>query len=150
MWTNVILFNVLQLGASWYAVSRGGRPERLVASALLVAAVASLLVYSPYPRTFMRLEVGVLAVDLALLGALIAIALHANRYWPLAMASLHLASIIAHLGKWVDLSMSEWAYALLLRAWAYPMLLTLVIGTLRHRRRVSRYGVDSSWSTFNG
>jgi hypothetical protein len=149
MWTNVVFFNALQLGVSWYACKRGGKPERWVAIAMIAAAIATLIAYSPYPRTFFEVEYGVFVIDLLLLGSLVGIAVNANRYWPMGMASLHLASTIAHLGKLLDLSMSNWAYALLLKFWAYPMLLTLVIGTMRHRRRLAHYGVDRSWSTFN-
>jgi hypothetical protein len=150
MWLNVILFNLLLLGACGFAWWRGGKPERIAAAALVVAAAATFAAYTPYPRRFFAVEYGVFAVDLILLAALVGIALNANRYWPLGLAALHLAATISHFGKMVDISMGGWGYAFLLKLWAYPMLLTLVIGTIRHRRRVSRYGVDSSWSTFNG
>lgn len=150
MWANVYLFNGLQLAVSGYAWWRGGHPERLVAVMLLAAAGATVLAYSPFQRRFVSVEYGVLAVDLVLLVTLCAIALYANRYWPLGIASLHLAAMIAHLGKLLEYSMSGWGYAFLLKLWAYPMLLTLVLGTMRHRQRVNRYGVDRSWSTGHG
>ena len=149
MWTNVILFNVALLGAAVIACRWGGKPEKLVAITLLAAAIATLAAYSPYPRTFVSVEYGVVLVDLLLLVALGAIALNANRYWPLCITSLHLASTIVHVGKMVDITMNGWAYALLLKFWAYPMVVTLVVATIRHRKRLDLYGIDRPWSTFN-
>jgi len=149
MGTNVILFALLQIGVSAYAAWRGGTPERFVATAMFAAAFATLVTYAPLSRRFVGAEYGVLAVDLALFAGLTAIALHANRYWPMAVASMQLASLIVHLGKLVDLSMGGWAYAFLLKLWAYPMLLTLLAATMRHRRRLIRYGADRPWTTFN-
>jgi len=149
MGTNVILFALLQIGVSVYAAWRGGTPERFVATAMFAAAFATLVTYAPLSRRFVGAEYGVLAVDLALFAGLTVIALHANRYWPMAVASMQLASLIVHLGKLVDLSMGGWAYAFLLKLWAYPMLLTLLAATMRHRRRLIRYGADRPWTTFN-
>ncbi|RYD27661.1 MAG: hypothetical protein EOP89_04265 [Lysobacteraceae bacterium] len=150
MWFNVILFNALLLAACGFAWLRGGRPEQIAATTLVVAAAATFAAYTPYPPRFFAVEYGVFGVDLLLLATLVAIALNANRYWPLGLAALHLAATIAHFGKMVDLAMGGWGYAFLLKLWAYPMLLTLVVGTIRHRRRISQFGVDRSWSTFNG
>lgn len=149
MWLNVILFNALLVAACGFAWLRGGRPEQIAATALIVAAAATFAAYTPYPRRFFAVEYGVLGVDLILLAALIVIALNANRYWPLGLAALHLAATIAHFGKMVDVSMGGWGYAFLLKLWAYPMVLTLIVGTIRHRQRVNRYGVDDPWSSTN-
>ncbi len=149
MWTNVILFTLLQVGVSGYAGWRGGKPERFVAIAMFAAAFVTLITYAPLSKRFVGAEFGVFAVDIALFAGLTAIALNANRYWPMAVASLQLASLIVHLGKLLDLSMGGWAYALLLKLWAYPMLLTLVVATLRHRQRMARHGADRPWTTFN-
>jgi hypothetical protein len=149
MTMNVALFALLQLAASGYAVWRGGKPERFVAIAMFAAAFATLIAYAPLSRRFAGAEVGVLLVDIALFAGLTGIALNANRYWPMAVASLQLASLIVHLGKLLDLTMGGWAYALLLKLWSYPMLLTLVVATMRHRRRLSRHGVDRPWTSFD-
>ncbi len=149
MTTNVILFALLQLGVSAYAAWRGGKPERFVAIAMFAAAFATMIAYAPLSRRFAGAEFGVLAVDVLLFAGLTVIALNANRYWPMAVASLQLASLIVHLGKLLDLTMGGWAYALLLKLWAYPMLLTLLVATMRHRRRLVRYGVDRPWTSFD-
>ncbi len=149
MTTNVILFMLLQLGVSGYAAWRGGKPERFVALAMFAAAAATVIAYAPMSRRFAGAEFGVFAVDVSLFAGLTVIALNANRYWPMAVASLQLASLIVHLGKLMDLTMGGWAYALLLKLWAYPMLLTLLVATLRHRRRLARYGADRPWTSFD-
>jgi len=149
MTTNVILFMLLQLGVSGYAAWRGGKPERFVALAMFAAAAATVIAYAPMSRRFAGAEFGVFAVDVSLFAGLTVIALNANRYWPMAVASLQLASLIVHLGKLMDLTMGGWAYALLPKLWAYPMLLTLAVATWRHRQRLARHGADRPWTSFD-
>ncbi|KQU55839.1 hypothetical protein ASG67_06925 [Sphingomonas sp. Leaf339] len=149
MWTNVVLFILLQVVISCYAGWRGGKPERFVAIAMFAAALATLIAYAPLSKRFVGVETGVLAVDVSLFVGLTVIALNANRYWPMAMASLQLASLIVHFGKLLDLTMGGWAYAFFLKLWAYPMLLTLVVATMRHRHRLGIHGVDQPWTIFN-
>lgn len=44
----------------------------------------------------------------------------------------------------------RWGYAFALAVWSYPMLFLLVLGTWNHQRRLTRSGVDKSWSSFSG
>ncbi len=143
---NVFLFNTLLAGAALLSIIKGGVPERLAAASLVTGAIATLLSYSALTDRFYSVEYGVMAIDIVLLAALVAIALYANRFWPLALAALQFASVLAHVAKLIDVSMGPWSYAFLLKAWAYPMLLSLVVGTVRHQVRLKRFGVDRPWS----
>lgn len=141
------LFIALLLACCGYALARGGTPERIVAASLLTAYVATILGYAELSIRFDQVEVAVLAVDGLLLAVLVAVALRADRLWPLMVAGLHLASVGAHLLKIFDINMIRVTYALLIAVWSYPMLVLLALGTWRHRRRLQSQGYDLAWTT---
>lgn len=140
------LFVFLQLTVSIYALARGGMPERLVGGLMLVAFTASLLVQSQFPVRFHGVELGIFVVDCVMLAALLAVALRAERFWPIWMTGLQAVAVAAHLAKMVNPAVIPWAYAAMLAFWSYPMMAILVVGTWRHQRRMAVHGADRSWS----
>lgn len=142
----IALFNLLQLGATCYAVTRGGLPERVVGCAMLAATLMTRAAQSDIATRFSGLEYGVFAIDAALLLALMYVAARADRYWTMWMAALHTLSTGAHLVRVVDHEELRFVYALLTAAWSYPMIALLVAGTARHRRRLRSTGHDFDWS----
>jgi hypothetical protein len=142
----VVFFTVFFVSC-FYALWRGGAPERAVAAAFLVAGLATPLLDLPQVQRFYSVSVGVLAIDLVLLAVLLAIALRANRFWPMLVVSLQAIIIIAHLVKLADPELIRRAYSMMIALWTYPQLILLVIGTVRHRRRLRRNGTDSSWKS---
>lgn len=141
----VILFAILLLLASGYAVARGGGPERVVGLSLLLAFVLSILFQQPLAARFVSLEWGVLAVDFGLLLVLLAVALYADRFWPLWVAALQALGTGGHLVRGMDHGIEPIAYAILLASWSYPMILLLAVGTLRYQRR-QKLGPTFDWS----
>src|ERR687889_1233199 len=97
-----ILYWTLLILTCGYALYRGGRHERLVAVTCIVATIATIAVNSPLNRMYADVEQGALLVDLAVLGAFVAIALVSDRFWPLWVAGLQLTTSIAHLLKALD------------------------------------------------
>lgn len=142
----VALFNLLHVVASGYAVVRGGAPERIAGVAMLVATLATRLVQSQAAVRFAGVEWGVFCVDVALLAILLAVALEADRYWPLWMAALQGLGTTAHLSKLLEVELLRPAYAVLAAIWSYPMLVLLFCGALRHHLRQRRFGNDRAWS----
>ncbi len=140
-----ILFTVLWLGVCAYALWRGGQPERLVAIIFLVAAPLSGVVYSD--RLWHGMQLGIFAVDVAMLGLLAIIALRANRYWPIGMAAMQVFQVAGHLLKLADPKLLPLLYWISGVVWAYPMLILLLLGTIRHHNRVKRTGPEPSWSS---
>lgn len=141
----VILFNLLLLLASGYAVWRGGGPERIVGISLLLAGLLTRLAYQPFAERFVAVDGGVMMIDLALLAVLLAVALYADRFWPLWLAAFHMLGTGAHFVRGMDHGIEPVAYAILLAAWSYPMILLLIIGTARHDRR-KRAHASRDWS----
>ncbi|THD34873.1 MAG: hypothetical protein E7773_14180 [Sphingomonas sp.] len=138
------MFAFLWLGSCGYALWRGGQPERFVAVIFLVAVPLCLVAYIPDP--WRGVQWIILAIDSAMLVLLLAIALRANRYWTLAMAAMQLLQVLGHFLKLTDPAMLHVVYWISAVVWAYPMLLLLVLGTVRHHNRVRRLGPEPSWS----
>jgi hypothetical protein len=134
------------VGSCAYALWRGGAPERIVGASLLTAAAASALTLSELHSRFFELEVGVLIVDVVLLTVLVAVALRADRLWPLLLAGFQLDTVGAHLFKLFHVDMIRVTYVLMIAMWSYPMLITLAVGTWRHRSRLEAQGHDPAWS----
>ncbi|MEO5493026.1 MAG: hypothetical protein ABIR08_03250 [Sphingomonas sp.] len=139
-----VLFIVLWLGVCGYALWRGGQPERFVAIIFLVAAPLSSALYSG--DSWQGMQFGIFAVDVVMFGVLLVVALRANRYWPIAIAAMQLLQIIGQLLKLADRDMPHIIYWISAVVWAYPMLILLLLGTLRHRNREKRLGPEPSWS----
>ena len=81
-----------------------------------------------------------------MLGLLLVIALRANRDWPIAIAAMQVFQVIGQLLKLADRDMPILVYWIGTVVWAYPMLILLLLGTVRHRNRVKRLGPEVSWS----
>jgi len=141
----VIFFNLLQLAVSGYAVIRGGAPERIVGLSLLVATLATRVLQQPFAIRFVGVEWGVFVIDLALLLVLLAVALFADRFWPMWLAAFQLLGTGAHVVRALDPEVMRAAYAILMAGWSYPMILVLAVGTRRHVNR-TRSGRDLDWS----
>jgi hypothetical protein len=140
-----VLFILLWLGVCAYALWHGGQPERLVAATFLVAAPLSSALYSA--DRWHGMQLGIFAVDIVMLGLLLAIAFRANRYWPIGIAAMQVLQVIGHLLKLADPHMLTLLYWIGAVVWAYPMLILLALGTVRHRNRVKRLGPEPSWSS---
>lgn len=144
MGQSVIYYSLLSLTCG-FALWRGGGPERVAALLFVAASIASDNAYAIGSDKYLNVELGVLVVDIALLASLITVMLLADRFWPIAMVSLHILGVLAHWVRAQEASMFAPTYNVLLSLWSYPMLLILVIATLRHRRRLRLRGADRSW-----
>ena len=127
-----------------YAFLRGGPPERFVATAFIVAAVATAVTGIGLPSQD-GTRWGVFAVDTALLLALIAIALRAHRIWTLPTCSLQLLTVLAHCVNALLPGIGPWPYAASIMWTSLLMPPLLAFGTYSHRRRLTLRGDDPSW-----
>lgn len=143
---NTLVYFALLFGCCLYTVLRGGPPERIGAAILTVGSILTFVTLSSTAQIYRSLEVGVFLVDVATLLAFLALALRANRLWPLCITALQLVGTAGHAVKLVDPQVLPFAYAIALRFWGWPMMLMLVLGTWSHQKRLARYGADRSWS----
>ncbi|MEA3041047.1 MAG: hypothetical protein QOC65_536 [Sphingomonadales bacterium] len=129
-----------------YALALGGAPERIGAGIFLAGAILSTASISSGSARFISVELGVVAVDLVMLAALLALALRAERFWPIWVTALHIVGTAGHAVKAVDPAVMRLGYAIAMALSSYPMLLILVGATWCHRRRLARDGTDRPWS----
>jgi len=142
----ILFFDGLLFSCCCYALVRGGPPERIVGGSLLAAYAATLVSYSDLALRFYHVEYDTFAIDIALFFVLVAVALRADRGWPLLLAGLQLDAVGAHVLKLFDVQMIRVTYALMMAIWSYPMIVALGIGTWRHRRRFKTRDFDRAWS----
>lgn len=142
---NVIVYLSLLVTCCLYALARGGTPERVAVGILLSAVAASALIPSMGSHRFLQLELGMLAVDSCLFLSVSALALKAQRYWPMWLAAVKLNTVITHVLN-MSPALMPWSYAIANAAWSYPSPLLIAIGAVRHRQRLKRYGADPAWS----
>jgi flagellar motor component MotA len=143
----VVGFFLYLLAVCGYAFWRGSAPERVVACACLVAVAATVAATLPRENDFEVVEFEVLIVDASLLAVLFYIALRANRFWPIVATSLQAVTVVVHLAKAANPELVAPVYAFASTGTSLGILLCLWIGTLRHRRRLRKYGNDPSWSS---
>jgi hypothetical protein len=142
----MVIFYTALLAATVYAFRCGGGPEKVVAALLLTAAALTLIVQSSGRLRFSEVELGVFLVDCGLLAGLLAVAMRAERYWPLWMTALQAVAVAGHGAKALNPHVVAWAYAVLLAVWGYPMVALLAVATSRHQHRVRKFGSELSWT----
>jgi hypothetical protein len=115
------------------ALWRGGWPERMAAAAMILAWVASSLLYNT--RLWFGPQTAVFLVDLALMLALLFIALRSNRWWPMWACGFHGLTLILMLATLLDTRISNRAgYIAGGGVFSYLTMLALFCGALPRRR----------------
>lgn len=142
---NVLIFLAILAVCCLYALVRGGPPERLGATALIAAVVASHFVPASGPIRFQTIEYGTMAVDMTLLAVIVFIAVRAQRFWPMWMAAILLDTVLTHL-LMLSPKLIPWSYSVMNAAWGYPLPIIIAVGTWRHHMRKQRYGDDPAWN----
>lgn len=115
-----------------FAFWRGGRPEKAAALACLAAWLVSVVVYNY--RNWVDPQWAVLGVDLALLAALTALALTADRIWLLFASAFQLLGVVIHIAMMADRDVAGLPYVRGLVIWSYLVILALGVGTWNHWR----------------
>lgn len=145
MVTRILVFIALTFLCCGYALWRGGGPERVMAAGFLAGCAGTLAFRSDIHIRFSTLDIGLCLVDVAFLIFAIAVVLCADRVWPIVFAGLHMSSVFGHFAKFLVPDTLRVTYVLMIVAASYPMLLLLVAGTWRHRRRLAAHGHDNDW-----
>lgn len=143
---NIVIFLTGLAVALGLAAIYGGAPERWTAGMFLAATLVSHLVYAAPAQRYYTVESYVAIVDVTLLAGITVILAKADRFWPIALFAIQGVTVMAHLVKLLDVSIIRHAYKISIAAPAYLAILVLVVGVLRHRGRMQRYGADRDWS----
>jgi hypothetical protein len=126
----------------------GAGPERAI-------AVTWLAMFEFAPRVYKALwggsfQLGQIDVFLASTDSLagviwLAIALNANRNYPLFIAAMQVLVLSGHLARGLIESIAPIAYATMMVAPGWLQLVILAIGLIRHIRRRNRHGAYRDW-----
>ena len=141
----IFVFLLLLVTSCVYALYRGGGPERWVACIIIGMGALDPLVHLVTPLEYATVDPGHLFIDLLGWLCLFAVALRANRFWPLCVVSLQTIAIVAHTARLLDVTIHPKAYMIMQIASSYPLLVVLMVGTFYHQKRLKSIGTDKSW-----
>jgi hypothetical protein len=131
-----------------FAWFRGGVTERRVATALMIAVLATIagpLVGSKFQGP----NWGVIVVDVVLLVVLVVIARQSRRFWPLWASASQLGGCLAHLPVIMNPGLPKHLYGATQPFWIWPLMVSLLIGAIsahRQRRAWEKSGRPTSGS----
>lgn len=131
-----VTYWLVALSISLFAAVRGGRDERIGCAILLIGSLASVLVVwgVPVQARVSLIQRGVFVVDVVTLAAFVALALRTERFWPLWATAFHLVAVATHAAHFADARIVPRAYVLAQGMWAYPMWITILLGSLARSR----------------
>ena len=126
----------------------GAAPERWLIGVFIATMVAPFhvsawlglgnLAFGPYNWVFV-------AIDLLAAAGFVAIALNANRNYPLWVAGFQVVSVAAHMVRGLGDMVSPLAYLILAVGPSYCQLLLIGTGFVRHALRERRFGSYRDW-----
>lgn len=128
-WASLLVLLTTATTALW----RGGWPERFGASAMVVAWIATGLVYNSILQR--GAQIGPMVVDLLLLVALLFIALKSNRWWPMWACAFQALNVVLHVAMMADAVLWRRAAWIASSCFSYLTMLALLCGALGRRRR---------------
>jgi hypothetical protein len=114
-----------------YAFIRGGRPERIGATANLLGSVLTAGVRLATPRAWDPMHLAVFAIDIGVTATFFWLAVRTSRFWPIWAFGFGLADILMALGGGLLRYVPLFAYQTGLGIYAYLCLGSLLLGTWR-------------------
>lgn len=125
------IWTLSMLLVSGFALWRGGRTERWVAVANLLAWILTPLAYR---NDLIDPQWGVFLVDVGFLVLLAGLAMTTDRNWLLFAAAFQLLAVMTHIAIAVDRGVRTLAYFRGLVIWSYLVLGALAVGAWMFRR----------------
>ena len=128
----------------------GAGPERWIVSAFIATMVAPMYLVgwldfgNPAEGPFGGAYI---ALDLTAAGLFVAIALNANRNYPLWVAGFQVVAVVAHGVRTLIDTVSPVAAAILVIGPSYCQLIVILAGVARHYTRLNRFGPYREWRT---
>jgi hypothetical protein len=130
---HAFLYNGLLLGSLLYALGWGGWPERSAVALWLANNVLSAWALARSAAMFVQPEMEVFAIDAVTFVGFVAIALSADRRWPMFATGMIGCELAVHLCKIANPSILPFGYGLGLMVWGYAVVISIILGTWRQR-----------------
>ncbi|MEO9599768.1 hypothetical protein [Parasphingorhabdus sp.] len=99
---------------------------------MIIGSISTVVVGRTFGTSWTGVQVGIFAIDIVALLALIHLTLQSDRFWPMWATAFHLLAVTVHTAMMVAPEVTPWAFATGAAFWAYPMLLALAIGSCEH------------------
>ncbi len=99
---------------------------------MIFGSLSTLAVARAFGTSWSGLEVGIFAIDIVGLFALLCLTIKSDRFWPMWATAFQLLAVTIHTAMMVDPQITPWAFGTGAVFWAYPMLLALAIGSREH------------------
>ena len=119
-----------------FAWFRGGVTERRIATALIIAVIATMTT-DWFGTHWHGPNWGVIAVDAFFLVVLVVIARQSTSFWPIWAAASQLGGCLAHVPAIMNPGLPQHIYGAAQPFWVWPLMASLLIGAIaahRHRR----------------
>lgn len=130
----------LLLLVAYLAWRRGGKPEKQVASILggMHAINLANALFGGGWTDYSELPGFRIALDALGLLLITYVAVTADRWWPLWVASLQLVTVLAHVLRLIDAQLPQLIYIVMERWPFWAMIVVTGLGTLQYLRRKAR------------
>ena len=145
-------YRVLGQTAVFFALALAAwRPERALAAVLVWFRVADWAYHGLFERALdlQDIDLAHASIDFVACLAAFAVAIFANRIYPLWFAALQLLVVFAHLAREMAVAILPKVYAIMFMAPSYLQMLLLAGGIWAHWRRVRRHGPYRSWRLYS-
>lgn len=143
LWLNSLIINAILLLAYW----RGAQPEKQVSIVFFIGFYVGYAVRFIRGRPdFVFLDYGLFFVDAVLLAIFISVALRANRWWPIWVASLQIIPVTGHFIKLLDIDGLSVVYWGMLDIPDYSQIVVILMGIHTHQKRLKKIGAYPDWS----
>ncbi len=127
----------------------GDKPEMLSAAILFAMVPAEIGYHLLFGVGYIvsDFDIGHLLLDTTAASGFLAIALYANRMYPIWLTSFQMISVLTHLARDFSEGVTRLAYQLMVIAPSYFMMLILLGGIIRHQWRLKHHGPYRPWRT---
>lgn len=142
---SVLLFWLIYIPSISVGLWKGAVPERIGAGTLCAIPALQFTWYASYPAAYEHVDPISLSVDLVGVVGFGFLALNAKRAWPIWACAFQLFSLAGHFARMVEISGHPAVYAWMKSSPTLLAAVSVLIGTLTHRRRLMSTGVDASW-----
>ena len=132
----IVLVWMLLVLCSVYAAVAGGTTGRIGAALNAGATIATL--FAQYAMPWSQTHVPVLIVDMMLMGALFALALKSQVYWPIWAAGFHLITVTGHAATLIVPDFRASLYYYFNGMWAIFVQMAMVWGITLDRMMIPK------------
>ncbi len=140
-----IYFSAIIILLFW-VILRGSFPERAIVGIILLADVLDQIYHAFYgPSDFRTADLVHVALDFCAFLGVLWVALGANRFWPLAVCSLHLLGMTGHAAMALNMPGYTQAYWAMTSLTDFIQLPIIAAGVWMHDRRRRLIGPYRDW-----